>query len=91
MKGIKVMKCVENIKNNINVRESLIELKAVIQKDHTVIKDKALKQNLINLLNDEDPKVRKNSAILLGVYQDTAELLLDAYKNETTEYVKDAY
>lgn len=85
------MKCVKNIKDNINVRESLIELKTVIQKDHTVIKDKELKQNLINLLNNEDPKVRKNSAILLGVYQDTAELLLDAYKKETTEYVKDAY
>ena len=34
---------------------------------------------------------RKNAAIILGVYQDTVDLLLNAYDKEEMEYVKDAY
>ena len=30
----------------------------------------------------EDPKVRKNSAILLGHYDDTIDILLNAYQQE---------
>lgn len=83
------MDFVSNIKNNEQIRESLIELKS-----HDELKfknDQELKRKLIDLLNHEDPKVRKNSAILLGYYEDTIDVLLKAYQQEKTEYVKDAY
>ncbi|WP_028042430.1 hypothetical protein [Candidatus Stoquefichus massiliensis] len=83
------MDFVSNIKNNERIRESLIELKA-----HDELKldnDQELKMKLIDLLNHEDPKVRKNSAILLGYYEDTVDVLLKAYQQEKTEYVKNAY
>lgn len=83
------MDFVSNIKNNEKIRESLIELKA---HDELKLKnDQELKGKLIDLLNHEDPKIRKNSAILLGHYEDTIDVLLKAYQQEKTEYVKDAY
>lgn len=85
------MDFVGNIKNNEQVRESLIELKALTQKGFSIRDDIKLKDNLIDLLEDEDPKIRKNSAVLLGNYDNTAGVLLRAYYHEKTEYVKDAY
>lgn len=85
------MDCVYNIKNNENIRESLIELKSISKTKSAVMKDKELKDKLIELLTHEDPKVRKNSAILLGEYPHTIDILLKAYHAETTDYVKEAY
>lgn len=80
-----------NIKNNEQIRESLIGLKLQVQKEASIQNDTELKDKLIHLLNDEDPKVRKNSAVLLGHYPGTVDILLEAYKHEKTDYVKDAY
>jgi len=80
-----------NIKSNEKIRESLIELKANADKNHLWIQDDDFKNKLIELLKSEDPKVRKNSAILLGYYANTIDLLLQAYYQEKTEYVKEAY
>lgn len=85
------MDFVSNIKNNEHIRESLIELKSLTQNKSQVFKDQELKMKLIDLLKHDDPKVRKNSAVLLGQYEDTIEILLKAYRLEETEYVKDAY
>ena len=85
------MDCVSNIKNNEQIRESLIELKSLAGNDSLIKNDQELKEKLIDLLKNDDPKIRKNSAILLGYYQDTVGVLLDAYRQEKTDYVKDAY
>ena len=65
-----------NIKNNEQIRESLIGLKLQVQKEASIQNDTELKDKLIHLLNDEDPKVRKNSAVLLGHYPGTVDILL---------------
>lgn len=85
------MDCVINIKKNQNLRESLIELKTLINKDLSLLNDMELKEKIKALLNHEDPKVRKNVAVILGKYKDCVELLLDAYQQEQIEYVKEAY
>lgn len=85
------MDWLKEIRNNENLRETLIELKQHIQKDHFVEEHQELKEELIKLLHHEDPKVRKNCALLVGCYPGTVDILLDAYNNENTEYVKEAY
>lgn len=85
------MDFVSNIKNNEQIRESLSGLKAVIQEDKSIQEDYELKDKLTLLLQDEDPKIRKSCAILLGHYPHTIDILLDAYDHEETEYVKEAY
>ena len=84
------MDLITNILNDINLRESLIALKAE-NNDKLIKGNHELKNKLILLLSHEDPKVRKNAALLMGNYEDCIPYLLDAYKNDNTEYVKDAY
>jgi len=85
------MDAINRIKKNQNLRESLIELKNSVQKGYTIHNDLELKEKLVETLNHEDPKIRKNSALLLGFYPDTIDILFNAYKQELTEYVKEAY
>lgn len=85
------MDFVNNIMHDENIRESLIEMKRFFNKSSSLNKDLQLKNKLITLLDHEDPKVRKNVAILLGYYEDCIPVLLKAYHVEKTEYVKEAY
>lgn len=85
------MEIIDNIKNEQDIRESLIELKFSVDEDLDIQEDLELKDKLIVLLSHEDPKVRKNSAILLGEYDGVGQELLDAYENEEIDYVKEAY
>lgn len=82
-------KLIENIKKNKDLRTSLIELKSKTKE----LSDKELYISLVKYLNNEDPKVRKNSALLLGMYEDkdVVQVLLKCYLKEQTEYVKEAY
>lgn len=91
MKGKVVMNLTENILSDINLRKSLIELRKSFQEDASFELPSQLKDKLVCLLKYEDPKVRKNAAILLGYYQGTIPVLLEAYYHEETEYVKEAY
>lgn len=79
-----------NIKKGIDVKDSLIAMKSDI-KNSLDINDDELKEKLIELLSNEDAKIRKNSAILLGNFPNTVNELLMAYNQEKTEYVKEAY
>lgn len=88
-KGISML-LANNIKNNIDVRESLIAMKSNVE-DLLDVHDNELKEKLIELLSSDDAKIRKNSAILLGYFPDTIAILLKAYTSEKTEYVKEAY
>lgn len=80
-----------NIINDVKIRESLIEIKKNFNESSPLYKNNQFKIKLKTLLNHEDPKVRKNAALLLGYYPDCVALLLKAYQTETTEYVKEAY
>ena len=55
--------------------------------------DGPIVEKLCDCLSHEDPKVRKNAALLLGYTKNSmmASVLLDAYKNEEKDFVKDAY
>lgn len=79
-----------------DIRKNLIEMKEQI-------KDEDKKEELLNLskdssifvelLKEEDPKVRKNTALILGILkmQDALEALFRAYENEKTLFVRSAY
>ena len=84
------MDCIECLMNERNIRESLILLKKEF--DLSLYgEDDSLKQKLIGYLHHEDPKVRKNAAEILGNYEDVTKILLDSYREEEIEYVKEAY
>lgn len=80
-----------------NVRESLIQLKALLKKQSEKEKfGKIAGGNydfLMKLLIDSDPKVRKNAASVLGELkcQDALDVLWDAYEEEETRFVKADY
>lgn len=80
-----------------NVRESLIQLKSLLKKQNEKsLFEKMTGKNydfLMRFLVDEDPKVRKNVAGILGELQcqEALEVLWDAYEFEETRFVKADY
>lgn len=88
-------KLLEEIKQGINVRANLIALRkelkqATIQQAKSVNAEVGL---LKELLQHEDPKVRKNVALLIGdIYkQELIEDLYQAYIQEKTMFVRSDY
>lgn len=90
-------KSYEELRKKENLRETLSflrkEMKDGTQKqelEQLVQREPAV---LTGLLANEEPKVRKNAALLLGdlQLQEAAEPLFAAYNNETTLFVKSAY
>lgn len=89
-------KSYEEIRKGNNVRENLSLLRnAIKQEDQKkellgLIGDGQL---FIHLLSEEEPKTRKNAALLLGDLglQQAAEALFTAYERETTLFVRSAY
>lgn len=89
-------KCYDELKQNNNLRENLSLLRRQI-------KEEEAHARLLNLVGDgsfltallehEEPKVRKNAALLLGDLGilDTAGSLFAAYERENTRFVKSAY
>ena len=115
---------VKNILADIDLRQNLIKLKGSMTAVDTL--DGPIVEKLCDCLSHEDPKVRKNAALLLGYTKNLknqgynvilaangkeglekietndihlaivditmmASVLLDAYKNEEKDFVKDAY
>ena len=87
----------EKIKKGTDRRASLIALKKEL-------KDEAKKKvfltmtgnrldEIMKCLVDEDPKVRKNAAAILGELhcQDALDVLMDAYEEEDKLFVREAY
>lgn len=89
-------KSYQELEQNINVRENLSLLRGQV-------KDEETRTQLLNMVGDgsllmaflehEEPKVRKNAALLLGDLglQEAAEALFCAYAKEMTLFVKSAY
>lgn len=86
----------EDLRKRENLREALQSLRGQA-KDSLRRQELAAMAGdgtlLIGLLSEEDPKVRKNAALLIGdlALSQAAEPLLTAYYRETTLFVKSAY
>lgn len=87
----------EKIKLETQVRQTLSELRSEI-KDN--MKKRSLQYKIgnqyelfVDLLKHEDPKVRKNVALLLGdlEVEQAVNALYDSYKNEDKLFIKSAY
>lgn len=90
-------KIFENIQKNQDTRKNLIELKSKLKDENnrkSFIYNFADKKDVfIELLNSDDPKIRKNTAIIMGQLRDKSflEPLMKAYRKETTLFVKADY
>lgn len=91
-----IEKYYEALQKRENLRENLVELRNRM-KDETVRKQFASLNGdgrlLLELLEEEDPKVRKNAAMILGELRlaGAADALVTAYEREQTLFVKSAY
>ena len=91
-----VEKYYEALQKRENLRENLVELRAQIKDEAaraqfvSLIGDGRI---LLQLLEEEDPKVRKNVAMILGEIEWTGavDALVAAYEREQTLFVKSAY
>jgi len=87
----------EQIKENQDVRQNLIAAKAALKDPKELAELRSLfaaePKVLLSRLADEDAKVRKNAALILGTVGTEAcrEALLAAYHEETQRFVKSAY
>lgn len=88
---------IEKIKENIDVRKNLIALKAECKDyagKHALLYALENKFDMFyDLLKAEDPKIRKNAALILGQLgvQESLSKLYEAYKKENTLFVKSSY
>lgn len=83
--------------NGINTRENLSKLRQEIKNDDNMnelfeLVDENI-EGMCGLLSNDDPKVRKNAALLMGELDmsDFLEALVEGYKKETQLFVKSAY
>lgn len=88
--------CYREIEQNKNVRENLSLIRGEIKAQEELAHFFLLAGDgklLIKLLQEEDAKIRKNAALLLGDMglKDAAEALWQAYDSENTLFVKSAY
>lgn len=88
---------IEKLTNNLDTRQNLIELKSLL-KDTSYLKELKNSDNydlkvFTGLLSHEDAKVRKNSAIVLGILADqqACEPLFNAYTAEQQLFVRSSY
>ena len=87
----------ERILKGIDVRQNLIALKQELGEDKQKRAFAYMLEgdysDLLPLLKHEDPKVRKNTALILGMLEDEdlKEALFRAYGRETQEFVKSSY
>ena len=87
----------EKVSTGTELRAGLIEMKNLLKEEKNR-RELAYQLGgdfkiLTRCLSDEDPKVRKNAALVLGAMEsdDLVPVLLNAYKKEDTLFVKSAY
>ena len=87
----------EELQNGNNIRENLIQLKKQWQDKNAMEEFQQEYQDAVSeflrLLSHQDAKIRKNSALLIGMLKDQSSLqqLWSVYKEEQTRFVKSAY
>ena len=89
---------IKNIQNNIEVRNNLISLRALMIENR--ISPEEIKNDeyydtevIVNLLYNDDPKVRKNAVLIMGKLDDAkyVEPIYQGYMREETLFVKSSY
>lgn len=92
-----IRECLENITNGVEIRKNLIALKAQCKEyagKHALLYALNNKLDVLyDLLKEEDPKIRKNVALILGQLgvQESLSKLYEAYEKEKTLFVKSSY
>ncbi|MCD7820025.1 MAG: methyltransferase domain-containing protein, partial [Lachnospiraceae bacterium] len=92
-----IRECYEKICAGDEIRSNLITLRDEIKKEENRREFAYLLggdfSELCNLLKNEDPKVRKNAALVLGKLEseDLLPVLFDAYQNEKTLFIRPDY
>lgn len=87
----------QNIVNHIDVRQNVSKLRQELKEEANRNAFLYLLggdyHTLLDLLCDEDAKIRKNTAMLIGALgvQELLPSLYEAYKNETQKFVKSSY
>lgn len=87
----------ENICRGTNRRENLITLRKELKSEEKEAAFRKMTGNrmdeIMKCLVDADPKVRKNAALILGELQcqEAADVLMDAYEEEETLFVRESY
>ena len=84
------------IRKKENLRENLIDLRAALKQESKLehgVRPEWDNQIFIDLLLNEDPKVRKNAALILGELEvkEALEPLFTAYMGEETLYIRADY
>ncbi len=86
----------EELKKNQNLRENLSLLRSESREKEArdaLREQPGIQELLCGFLSDEDPKVRRNAALLLGDLQldEAVDALYEAYQREETLFVRSAY
>lgn len=87
----------EDLFSGKNIRASLSGLRALIKEEDNLAllcqKLEGRMETVVKCLYDEDAKTRKNAVLLLGdlQYEEAKDQIYEAYLNEKTLFVKEAY
>ncbi len=96
-KGDVLREIYENICAGRNLRANLIELKKMLKEESGQHAFREIcggnYDRIMKCLADDDPKVRKNAAAILGVLRvpESTDVLMDAYEAEDTLFVRPEY
>jgi len=97
--GIKIMieEAYNNIKNEIEIRKNLIEIKVLLKEPANRLAFRYLLGNdyaiLTKQLKSDDAKIRKNAALIIGLLGEESllDVLYTSYEAETQLFVKSSY
>lgn len=86
----------EALKQGKEIRNNLIALKQMLKEEGALDTYLSMTEDdelIASFLQDEDAKIRKNAALVLGLVQsqESIEMLWKAYESETQLFVKSAY
>lgn len=91
-----MQKVYEDLKQGRDIRNNLIQLKQMLKEEGALEEYLSMTEDdelIASFLQDEDAKIRKNAALVLGLLQsqESIEKIWEAYVHETQLFVKGAY
>ena len=91
-----MQKVYEALKQGSDVRNNLIQLKQMLKEEGALEEYLSMTEDdelIASFLQDEDAKIRKNAALVLGLVQSQESIgkIWQAYVSETQLFVKGAY
>ena len=91
-----MQKVYEDLKQGRDIRNNLIQLKQMLKEEGALEQYLSMTEDdelIASFLKDEDAKIRKNAALILGLLQsqESIDQLWEAYEKESQLFVKGAY